>query len=513
MKKTIFLFPFILFLLFLSPSLGLVTPKYGVLYANNNQVINYNFTFPSVPVVLTSAQVNGRAVSSCAVNVGRDNFVISLRDDAGNPVPSAWVQWIAFIPDASLKMVGSIMVASHGQRISFNLPNYPVIITNAQKGGVALISGAMNNSPTGFDLYLVDSNGNPVNDAWVIWGAIIPEPQLNGFKGEVKVLSNGSNISFTPPFTSGPSYVLSAQPGVIAGAVNNRNDGFTLSLIKHDGTPAQNVWTQWLGFAGLPSTVVPATQNISYTEVSTSHGPVVGCSGNYRYSIDANGYLKAWCYAYAKIPASDVVSYVKAFRSHNIKINAPTNDFYTCNLTMEVDVKGLIGKIDYALPVGASDTQYLGKVTAGIVENVNLYYLESQSGYRAIIWQKASRDWLEFIESSIKTILGGYGSIFVPGYDVAVTLIEVANQSVNAAEVVNGKYRIEFKNIKLKGNTNYSIFVCIEGKARAVCAGLAESVCEVDFYYLPPYIGDSERNDPLGGRGVKILSYNLTFNQ
>lgn len=75
-----------------------------------------------------------------------------------------------------------------------------------------------------------------------------------------------------------------------------------------------------------------------------------------------------------------------------------------------------------------------------------------------------------------------------------------------------GNLKLNSKNIKLKGNMTYSIFVCIEGKARAVSVGLAESVCEVDFYYLAPYIGDSERNDPLGGRGVKILSYNLTFN-
>lgn len=512
MKKFVLIFQMLFLFLFLSSSIAVVPPKFGVLYANNNQVISFNYTFPDVPVVLTSAQVNGKAVSSCAVNVAKDKFYISLRDDAGNPVPSAWVQWIAFVPDASLKMVGAIMLASHGQHISFNLPNYPVIVTNAQKGGSALISGAMNNSPTGFDLYLVDSNGNPVRDAWVIWGAIVPDPQLNGFKGEVKMLSHGANITFSPPFTSGPAYVLSAQPGVIAGAVDNRNDGFTLSLIKHDGTPAQNVWTQWLGFSGLPSSSTGTTSNITYSEVSTSYGPVVGCSGTYRYTVD-NGYLKAWCYAYAKIPANDVISYVKAVRSHNVKINAPNNDFYTCNLTMTVDIKGLIGKIDYSLPVGASDTQYLGKVSAGIVEYGNLYYLESQPGYKAILWQKASQDWLEFLDSSIKTILGGYGSIFVPGYDVVVTLLGVANQSVNAAEVVNGTYKVEFKNIKLKGNTTYSIFVCIEGKARAVCLGLAESVCEVDFYYLPPYIGDSESNDPLGGRGVKIISYNLTFNQ
>ncbi len=210
----------------------MVTPKYGVLFARDGQTISYNFTFPNVPVVLTSAQVNGKAISSCAVDVEKDKFKTSLRDDAGNPVPSAWVQWIAFLQDPSLKMVGEIIIASHGQHISFNLPDYPVIVTNAQIGGNALISGAMNNSPTGFDLCLVDSNGNPVKNAWLLWGAIVPDYNLNGFKGEVKLLSNGANISFFPPFSQSPAYVLSAQPGVIAGAVNNRNDGFYSPLLN-----------------------------------------------------------------------------------------------------------------------------------------------------------------------------------------------------------------------------------------------------------------------------------------
>jgi hypothetical protein len=253
MKKVTLTFFLIFLAIFFTSSAAPILPQYGVLFARDGQTITYNFTFPDVPVVLTSAQVNGRAVSSCAVDVEKDKFKISLRDDAGNKVSSAWVQWIAFLKDPSLKMVGGIIIASHGQHISFNLPDYPVIVTNAQIGGNALISGAMNNSPTGFDLYLVDSNGNPVKNAWLLWGAIVPDTQLNGFKGEVKLLSNGANISFSPPFPQDPAYVLSAQPGVIAGAVNNRKDGFLLSLIKHDGTPAQNVWVQWLGVAGLPN--------------------------------------------------------------------------------------------------------------------------------------------------------------------------------------------------------------------------------------------------------------------
>jgi hypothetical protein len=510
MKKSILLFLLIFSIIFLSPTNAvLVTPKYGVLFARDGQTISYNFTFPNVPVVLTSAQVNGKAISSCAVDVEKDKFKISLRDDAGNPVPSAWVQWIAFLQDPSLKMVGGIIIASHGQHISFNLPDYPVIVTNAQIGGNALISGAMNNSPTGFDLCLVDSNGNPVKNAWLLWGAIVPDYNLNGFKGEVKLLSNGANISFSPPFSQSPAYVLSAQPGVIAGAVNNRNDGFLLSLIKHDGTFAQNVWVQWLGFAGLTTSTQTTTPQLSYTETGSGYGPDISL-GRYAYTID-NGYLKAWVYAYAELPKSDVTSYLRVINYKQIKINAPDNNFYNADLSITVDVKGLIAKIDYSLPVGASDTQYLGKVGVGIVESTDAFRFQNYPGYSAIVWQKASRDWIEFLQSQIYTIYGAVGGYFVPGYDTVVTLLQVANQSVQAAECVNGIYKVDFRNIRLKGNTTYSIYVYIEGKARAVCLGVAESVCEVDFYHHTPYIAETENNDPLGGRGVKILNYNITF--
>jgi len=175
---------------------------------------------------------------------------------------------------------------------------------------------------------------------------------------------------------------LSAQPGIIAGAVNNRNDGFYLSLYKHDGTPAQNVWTQWLGFAGLTiTTPTVTTPQISYTEIGYGYGPDI-FSGTYRYTFE-NGYLKAWAYAYAKLPASDVTSHIRVYRYHKIKINAPDNNFYKCNLTINLDVKGLIGKIDYAIPLGASDTQYLGKVVVGIVEGSDPFRHESRPGYQA----------------------------------------------------------------------------------------------------------------------------------
>ncbi|MGB9880468.1 MAG: hypothetical protein ACPLRM_06880 [Anaerolineae bacterium] len=221
--------------------------QYGVQVASHGATITFAKPFTTTPVVLTSAQLGGGAVSSAAVNLTATNFLLYLTDDAGRPVMNAWVQWIAFIPNPALEVIGGVMIAGHGQRITFpKLSATPVIVTNAQWAGKALISGAMNNSPTGFDLYLVDDRGSPVTRAWLLWMAVVPKP-ANGFKGEVRLRTNGDNVTFSPPFPAGPAYVLSAQPGVIAGAVDNRRDGFLLSLVRHDGSPAANVWTQWLG--------------------------------------------------------------------------------------------------------------------------------------------------------------------------------------------------------------------------------------------------------------------------
>jgi hypothetical protein len=230
--------------------------QFSVTIASHGDIITFPKQFSAYPVVLTSAQIGGKAISSAAVNLKPSNFLLFLTDDQGNSVSNAWVQWIAFIPNQFQEVIGGVVIASHGQHISFQtLSKIPVIVTNAQKAGKALISGAMNNAQDGFDLYLVDDQGNPVNDAWLLWMAVVPDIGKNGFNGEVSRRNNGDNVSFSPPFPGIPAYVLSAQPGVIAGAVNNRQDGFTLSLVRYDGTAAMNVWTQWLGFAGAVTNV------------------------------------------------------------------------------------------------------------------------------------------------------------------------------------------------------------------------------------------------------------------
>ncbi|MCX6377110.1 MAG: hypothetical protein NTU88_13935 [Armatimonadetes bacterium] len=227
--------------------------RYGIARYSNGQTVTFPRPFSSVPVVVTSAQLNGRAVSSCALNNSTTAFQISLFDENKHPVQSAWVQWIAFVPRASVQVIGGVCKANNGQHITFAaMSGVPIIVTNAQKDGKALNAAAANNAKDGFSLVIRDQDNIPVSDAWIQWMAVIPT-STNRFKGEIVQRNSGANVSFTPAFTASPVYVLSGQGAMepyAASAVNNRNNGFTLSLIRHDGSAGRNVWTQWIGYAG-----------------------------------------------------------------------------------------------------------------------------------------------------------------------------------------------------------------------------------------------------------------------
>jgi len=220
--------------------------QYGVAQYSNGQQVNFATPFATIPVVITADQ----SASTAASSITTTGFKINLTTHAGGAA-STWVQWIAFNPSAAAEVIGGVITANSGTHVTFATPlsSTPVIVTNAFKDGKALISGAIDNAANGFGVSIVNDQGASVSGATLLWMAVVPKP-ANGFKGEVKVLSNSANVSFSPAFAAGPAYVLSSPPDVIAGAVSNRNDGFTLSLIKHDGTASDGRWVQWIGYAG-----------------------------------------------------------------------------------------------------------------------------------------------------------------------------------------------------------------------------------------------------------------------
>jgi hypothetical protein len=223
--------------------------QYGVARYSSGQFVRFSAPFGSTPVVVTSAQANGRACASAPVSIQRDGFTVLLTSDTGAAVQNAWVQWIAVLADPASGIQAGVLQANNGSGVSFpRMASVPVIVTCAQKG-TALFSGAVSNRADGFTLSLLDDAGRAVSGAWVMWLAVVPSAR-NGFAGRVEQRRDGENVTLSRAFPRGPAYVVSAQPGAVGAAVGNRTDGFTLSLVSHQGTGASGVWTQWLGYAG-----------------------------------------------------------------------------------------------------------------------------------------------------------------------------------------------------------------------------------------------------------------------
>lgn len=57
--------------------------------------ITFDTAFASPPVIVTGAQYSWDPKIACAVNNAATGFDLALKDNAGNTVSNAWVQWIA----------------------------------------------------------------------------------------------------------------------------------------------------------------------------------------------------------------------------------------------------------------------------------------------------------------------------------------------------------------------------------------------------------------------------------
>ena len=117
------------------------------------------------------------------------------------------------------------------------------------------MSSGFKRAKHGFYVAIKDHNNHGVKNVWLWWLAVIPTEE-NGFRGGGGIYNNGARISFSPSFPFSPAYVLSAESGTrrkpdlyAASAVNNRRNGFTLSLIRYDGSTRFDAGICWLGYA------------------------------------------------------------------------------------------------------------------------------------------------------------------------------------------------------------------------------------------------------------------------
>ena len=146
----------------------------GVARYPTNTRINFSRALPGAPLVLTNAQLNMKPMAAAATSVSGTGFTLKLLDQAGNPPASPWVQWIAFSLPRAFR--GGVIASAGNQQVTWTppLPVGDVILTCAQKAGAPLLSGAIDNSPTGFGLRLLDVNGISQLGASATWLAFTP---------------------------------------------------------------------------------------------------------------------------------------------------------------------------------------------------------------------------------------------------------------------------------------------------------------------------------------------------
>ncbi|MDH7578388.1 MAG: Ser-Thr-rich GPI-anchored membrane family protein [Bacillota bacterium] len=214
-------------------------------------------------------------------------------------------------------------------------------------------------------------------------------------------------------------------------------------------------------------------------------------------------------------------SSLRVFDWESFKTIAPSNDLCFWDLAATVDAKGIISRIDYVLPVGGSATQYDCQVVVGVVEGRGVENIDSRPHWETVIWEAASDPTQDFYETVAQALItaaisGGVGAIvpapYAPIGDVVGAVIDGTSTVVsglNADAVCNmNNLGVRLYNLPLKGNTEYTIYICMRGATKAVAGGIAAGVCEIDFYDWPPHIGYSGP-DPLKGRGIRLSGFNV----
>lgn len=140
-----------------------------------------------------------------------------------------------------------IAMYGDGAHVKFAQPfsEVPVVVTSGQSGG-AIMVGAANNSKTGFDLKILDLNGNPIRSGvWVQWIAATYE---SGIELGLAQYNNGQHINFQNSLPGCTILTSGQKNGIpyLVGAVNNSSTGFDLSVLDYNGAPGSKVWVQWI---------------------------------------------------------------------------------------------------------------------------------------------------------------------------------------------------------------------------------------------------------------------------
>ncbi|MBE3102564.1 MAG: PEGA domain-containing protein, partial [Firmicutes bacterium] len=265
----------------------------GIIQAGGNDSISFRAAFSDIPVVLTSAVVDGnRVVVSCPIDITPTNFTIVLTDPdpQENPISSALVHWIAFVPNPEKRCLGGAVELDPPQgntHITFYKPinlresEIMVVVTNAVKTE-AYISSVSNVTENGFDLQVRDASGNAISGGDAFWMAVVPGDE-NGFQGKKETLNNGATVTFDPIFTNPPAFICcSSTPGIIAGANGSNPEQVTVNL------SVAQAEINWLAYGG----AVPPLQSGRIEVSSTPTKAKVYVNGSYVDLTPEEGFLE-----------------------------------------------------------------------------------------------------------------------------------------------------------------------------------------------------------------------------
>lgn len=277
-----------------------------------------------------------------------------------------------------------------------------------------------------------------------------------------------------------------------------------------------------------------SSQNFGFQRM---HG---GSDTYWKYGNSGSGFdgrQKAWVWSYAQAGLSQSISTIRVFDWESFKTIAPTDDTYLWNISADVDVKGLIERMDMQSIVGTSGTQYECEVVLGIVEGRGCNHIGDRPRQEVQLWREASNPWMDLALIIVQQVgsaiageaIGSVAAASIPrswtgdvteqaadwtGSLVAhaiLTPYETANAITgqNIETSVNWENRrVNLYNIPLKGNKEYTIYISLKGMTKALSGGLASAYCKIDFYNINSQ-GQSTYPDPLGGRGISLENYTV----
>lgn len=232
--------------------------------ASDGNNITISPALPTNGTILVSAQ-NGPAVCAAAVSNQPNGFQLSLRDNKGQPVSNAWIQWVAITGDFGLRLTHGVLRASDGDLIPLNRvytsSMTPAVLVNAQVGGQAVFASAtLATKLFNYDalrLRLKNSQGQPVNNAWVQYlvayadSTMRPIEGPNYQAGAMALSSHSGQITFPRSFPRPPVILTSvvmpeSNPTALAAcAINNAATGARFSVVGPTGANLTGASLRW----------------------------------------------------------------------------------------------------------------------------------------------------------------------------------------------------------------------------------------------------------------------------